>query len=510
VIAGSRWPDLAPFERHRATHWRRGAAAGTFARDMNRSARRLGVWLFAAASVLSGVVGSQQVPAQAPAAPAAPSALQIPVQRERLENGLRVVLSPDRSVPTVAIAIYYDVGARVERQGQTGFAHLFEHLMFEGTETLPKGEFDRLLSRVGADSNATTSEDRTNYYEMLPAHALELGLWLEADRMRSLAITAEAFENQRLTVMEERRQSYENRPYMLSFLRRDEVFYDGYFPYSHSTIGDVRDLEMPGVAPAEQVARVRAFHTRFYAPDNAVLTIAGDFDPAEALAMVRRHFGDIRTRRGEPWQDTAYQPPVGERTESMVDPHAEMPGFHVAWHIPARRTPDHYALEVLATVLGGGESSRLYRSLVRDQELLSEISVDTEDRRGPDLLAVWAICSRGHQPAEARRALDALVSQVVARGITARELEKAKNNIRAGFVFGLQRPVGRAQFLGMTELYDGDASIVNTELDRYLAVTLADVRRVAAQYLVPANRIVLDVTPPAPASAAARNPAPSE
>jgi predicted Zn-dependent peptidase len=476
---------------------------------MNRSARRLGAWWFAVASLIAGGGASQQVPARAPSTSTPPAAVQIPVQRERLENGLRVVLSPDHSVPTVAIAIYYDVGARVEPQGQTGFAHLFEHLMFEGTETLPKGEFDRQLSRVGADSNATTSEDRTNYYEMLPAHALELGLWLEADRMRALAITAEAFENQRLTVMEERRQSYENRPYMLSFLRRDEILYDGYFPYSHSTIGDVRDLEMPGVAPAEQIARVRAFHTRFYAPDNAVIAIAGDFDPAEALAMVRRHFGDIQTRRGELWQDPGYQPHVGERTESMVDPHAEVPGFHVAWHIPPRRTPDHYPLEVLATVLGGGQSSRFYRSLVHDRELLSEISVDTEDRRGPDLFAVWAICSQGHQPAEVRRALDSLLSQVVARGITARELEKAKNNIRAAFVFGLQRPLGRAEFLGMSELYDGDASIVNTELARYEAVTLADVLRVAGQYLVPANRIVLDVTPPPP-SADARNPARSE
>ncbi|MDB4930505.1 MAG: putative zinc protease [Myxococcaceae bacterium] len=470
---------------------------------MNRSARRVGAVLFAVWSTLAGRVASQPAP-RAPAA--APASLQIPVQRERLDNGLRVVLSPDHSVPTVAIALYYDVGARVEPQGQTGFAHLFEHLMFEGTDGLPKGEFDRLLSRVGADSNATTSEDRTNYFEQLPAHALELGVWLEADRMRALAITGEAFENQRLTVMEERRQSYENRPYMRSFLRRDEILYDGYFPYSHSTIGDVRDLEMPGVSPADQIARVRAFHTRFYAPDNAVLAIAGDFDPAEALAMVRRHFGDIQARRGDVWQDPGYTPPVGERVESMVDPHAEVPGFHVAWHVPPRRTPDHYPLEVLATVLGGGQSSRFYRTLVHDRELLSEISVDTEDRRGPDLFGVWAICSQGHAPAEVRRALDAIVAAVNARGITARELEKAKNNIRAAFVFGLQRPLERAEFLGMSELYDGDAGVVNGELARYQAVTLADVRRVAAQYLVPTNRIVLDVMPPT----ATRTAAPSE
>ncbi len=433
--------------------------------------------------------GSQVTP------PPATSTLSIPVQRERLDNGLRVVLSPDHSVATVAIAIYYDVGSRVEERGRSGFAHLFEHLMFEGTEALPKGEFDRLLSLRGADSNATTSEDRTNYFEMLPASSLELGLWLEADRMRALAVTAEAFENQRVTVTEERRQSYENRPYMQSFLRRDELFYQGYFPYEHSTIGDMRDLEMPGVAPAEQLRRVREFHARYYAPDNAVLSIAGDFDPAEALAMVRRHFGSIATRRGEAWTDPGYTPPTTEVTATITDPHAEAPGFHVAWHIPPRRTPDHYPLELLGLILGGGESSRAYRTLVRDRELLAEIEVDTEDRRGPDLFAVWAICSEGHQPAEARRALDAIVADVVAHGVTARELQKAKNNLRARFVFGLQRPLDRAEYLGMTELYDGDASLVNSELARYEAVTLDDVRRVAARYLVATNRTVLDVMP---------------
>ncbi len=455
------------------------------------------------ALALAAALGPTAALAQTTATPApqaaTATALSIPVQRERLENGLRVVLSPDRTVPTVAVAVYYDVGARVEEPGRSGFAHLFEHLMFEGTETLPKGEFDRLLALRGADSNATTSEDRTNYFEMLPASSLELGLWLEADRMRALAITAAAFENQRITVTEERRQSYENRPYMLSFLRRDELFYDGYFPYSHSTIGDMRDLEMPGVAPAEQLRRVRDFHARWYAPDNAVLAVSGDFDPAEAMAMIRRHFGPVTSRRGAPWVDPGFTPPGRERVESMVDPLAEAPAFHVAWHIPPRRTPDHYALELLAAILGGGESSRLYRALVRDRELLAEVQVDAEDRRGPDIFALWAICAGDHRPADVRRELDALVADVVANGVTDRELAKARNGVRARFVFGLQEPLERAEYLAMSELYDGDATLVNSELARYEAVTRDDLRRVAAQYLVPSNRLVLDVlTPPSP------------
>ena len=434
--------------------------------------------------------------AQAPAP--APSGLNLQVQRGRLENGLRVVVAPDATAPTAAIALYYDVGSRAEEPGRTGFAHLFEHLMFEGTETLPKGEFDRLLTLRGADSNATTSEDRTNYFELLPAHALELGLWLEADRMRSLSITAEAFENQRLTVMEERRQSYENQPYALSYLRLEEVFYEGYFPYAHSTIGDMRDLEMPGLSAAEQLARVRAFHARWYAPDNAVLAVAGDVTFEQVMSLARRHFGAIPARGVQPWQDPAWTPPRGERVARIEDPLAEAPAFHIAWHGPARRTPDHYALELLASVLTDGESSRMYRALVRGREVLAEVEFGAADRRGPELLRLWGVCAEGHTPAEVRPLVDAEIARVAQQGITARELEKARNSVRADFVFGLATPLHRALALGQSELYDGDATLLLRELDQYLTVTAADVQRVARTVLTPENRVVLDVIPSGP------------
>lgn len=451
------------------------------------------------ALVLAACVGLSAPASAQPAPAAAPTArLNLPVHRARLENGLRVVVSPDPTVATAAVAIYYDVGSRVEEQGRTGFAHLFEHLMFEGTETLPKGEFDRLLTLRGADSNATTSEDRTNYYELLPASALELGLWLEADRMRALAITSEAFENQRLTVMEERRQSYENQPYAPSSLRLDELFYEGYFPYSHSTIGDMRDLEMPGVPPSEQIARVREFHARWYAPDNAVLVVAGDVTPERVMELARRHFGAIPARGAAPWRDPAWTPPRAERVERIEDAHAEAPAFHIAWHAPPRRSADHYALEVLANILTGGDSSRLYRALVRGREVLAEVEMGTADRRGPEMFRLWAICAAGHNPAEVRPLIDAETARVVRDGVTAREVQKAQNAIRASFVFGLATPLNRARALGQTELYDGDATLLLAELDGYLAVTPADVQRVARTVLTRENRVVLDVIPSAP------------
>jgi len=439
---------------------------------------------------LAGVVQAQELP--------------VPVQVERLDNGLRVVLSPDHTSPTVAVAVYYDVGARVEERGRSGFAHLFEHMMFQGSANVGKGEHFRLISTQGGSLNGTTSEDRTNYFETLPANALEVGIFLEADRMRSLAITAENFENQRQTVMEERRQSYENRPYVPSFIQRDALAFQGYWPYEHSVIGDMADLQRASLDD------VRTFHDRYYAPDNAVISLAGDFDPAQALALVRQHFGAIPARHASPWVDPAFAAQTAERTGSIEDRFAPLPAFHLSYHIPTRRTPDHYPLDILATVLASGESSRLYQELVKTREIASEISVDTEDRRGPDVFTVWCVLASGHQPAEAREVIYRQMETIAREGITARELDKARNLFRRDFVFGLQSNLARARRLAEFEMYDGNAALLRTELDRYLAVSAADVQRVAGQYFRPENRTVLDVVPrpAAPAPAAPAAPAP--
>lgn len=429
--------------------------------------------------------------AAAPAASATPTAssVKLPILRDKLANGLRIVMSPDHSVPTVAITVYYDVGSRNEAKGSSGFAHLFEHMMFQGSENVGKGEHFQLVMNRGGSMNGTTSHDRTNYYQTMPSHELELALWLEADRMRSLAITQENFENQRQTVMEERRQSYDNRPYMQSMLRINELAYGEYFPYAHSTIGDMQDLVNA------QLPAVQQFFDMYYAPNNAVVSIAGDFDPAHAAKLIKRLFGDIPSRATPVYTPGTLAPQTAERVESMQDPLAELPAFHIDYHIPADREPDHYPLDILSIVLGDGESSRLYQKLVKGEELVQEIEVSTDGRRGPDLMAFWAIMAKGKKATEARKLIYAELQSIADKGITQRELEKAKNRIRSSFIMSLQSNQMRSMRVGEFELYWGDGNLLNTEADRYLSITAADVQRVAKQYFAAENRTVLDVVP---------------
>jgi predicted Zn-dependent peptidase len=411
------------------------------------------------------------------------------VSRATLDNGLRVVMNQDNTVPTVAVSVYYDVGSRNEVKGRSGFAHLFEHMMFQGSENVGKGEHFSLIINRGGSANGTTSNDRTNYFETLPSNELALGLWLEADRMRSLAITQDNFENQRQTVMEERRQRIDNQPYIPSMLRINELAYGDYWPYAHSTIGDMQDLID---APLEAV---QEFFNTYYAPNNAVLSIAGDFDPEEAMTLVKKYFGDIPSRETPAFDAPPPSQQSAEQTETMYDANATLPAFHLAYHIPQSRTPDHYPLEMLALILGDGESSRLYQRLVKRDEICQEIAVGTDDRRGPDLFSVWAVMASGHEPEAAQKIIYAELESVAKKGVTERELDKAKNRLSAAYVFGLQSNMARSQRLAQYELYWGDANLLKLELDHYLSVSGDDIKRVAGQYFDATNRTVLDVLP---------------
>lgn len=460
--------------------------------------KRIVNWALVCALLVPAGSAAGEVTAEVPSTGGAAAALAgISVQRETLDNGLRVVLNVDHTVPTVAVAVYYDVGSRNEERGRSGFAHLFEHMMFQGSANVDKGEHFSLIMNRGGSMNGTTSEDRTNYFETLPSNELALGLFLEADRMRSLRVTQENFENQRATVIEERRQRIDNQPYAPSMLRINELAYGSYWPYSHSTIGEISDLEN---APLEAV---RAFHAAYYAPNNAVLSISGDFEPEQAMALVRQYFGEIPRHDVPSYQPGEFAPQTAERREVMHDPLAQLPAFHIAYHIPPARAQGHYALELLSTILGDGESSRLYQQLVKDREICQDVQVSTDDRRGPDLFSFWGLMAAGHQPAEAQQVIFDELTRVAENGVTERELEKAKNRMRAAFVFGLQSNLQRARNLAEFEMYFGDAGLLLRELARYEAVTGDEVRAAASRTFAQSNRTVLDVLPgPAPTNEA--------
>ena len=445
--------------------------------------------------------------APAPKPPGSAGSLALSLQRATLDNGLRVVMNVDHASPNIAACVVYDVGSRNEVEGRSGFAHLFEHMMFQGSKGVQKGEHFKLITARGGTLNGTTSTDRTNYFEMLPSSELSLALFLEADRMKSLAVTKENVENQRAVVQEEYRMRVSNQAYAEGYIKLRSLVFDGYFPYSHDPIGSMADLD---AAKFEDVA---AFHSAYYAPDNAVLVIAGDFDPDEAMRLVRQYFGDAAKRSKAP----VYAPPPlpeqkAARTAEVPDTNARTPGILLGWAIPPDRTTEHYALELAALVLGSGESSRLYQKLVRGDGRAQAVNVWTADQRGPDFFVVRAILSdRGKAP-EVERALVSEVERLAAAGPTKEEMQKAQAELAASFLFGLESNLPRATELGEYEAYWGDARLLSRELEAYKAVTADQIRDAVKKYLVKDRtntvRVLPVPAPKAPAQAQAPKVAP--
>jgi predicted Zn-dependent peptidase len=429
------------------------------------------------------------LPPRAAAAPPAPLEIKLDVRRATFANGLRVVVDVDHTSPTVAVAVAYDVGARNEERGRSGFAHLFEHLMFQGSRNVPRGDHFRLISGHGGVLNGTTNADRTNYFEVLPESELALALWLEADRMRSLDVSQSNFENQRQVVQEEYRMRVSNAAYAPSKIRLEELVYQGYWPYEHPTIGSMTDLD------GAKVEWVQAFHAGHYGPNNAVLSIAGDVDPDAAMALAHRYFDDVAPVTVAPFADPGLPEQTSQRTAMVKDDHARTPGVLLGWAVPPARSADHYAVDLAAAVLADGESSRLHQLLVRDKGLAQSVSAGAEQRRGPDLLRVEAVLSPGAKPAQVEALIEAEIDALATRGPTDAELAKAQRRVEASFVLGLSGNMARASELAEYELYFGDARLLSGELPRYLAVTRDDVKRVAAQYLGPTRRTVVETYP---------------
>lgn len=417
-----------------------------------------------------------------------------PIVDTRLDNGLRLLVNPDASVPVAAVNLWYNVGSRHEQPGRTGFAHLFEHMMFEGSAHVPKGEHWRYVYAAGGTLNATTWCDRTNYFDTVPAHHVETVLWLEADRMGGLVVDQERFDNQREVVKNERRQSYENRPYGSWLERLHAIAFPPGHPYHHSTIGSMADLD------AATLADVRAFHERYYAPNNAVLTVVGDVDPADVRAATERYFGALAPRESIPPAPDGTLPerfdaPARETVEDVVP----VPRVYLAYRIPPFGTPAHDVAVLAGAVLGEGRGSRLYRQLVLTRQLAQPPDGSMADPwpfvGGASVFTVDVSAREGVAAGELEAAAVEVVASLASSPPTAAEMERARAQVVAGWLHRTAAFDSRADALSMYATLLGDPDLLNAQLPALLAVEAEQVADFAARLLRADNQAVLTFLP---------------
>jgi predicted Zn-dependent peptidase len=426
-----------------------------------------------------------------------------PIEQFTLDNGLRVILSRDTSVPVVSVAVYYNVGSRDEKQGRTGFAHLFEHMMYQGSENVAKGAYMKAVQNAGGTLNGNTTTERTAYFATLPANQLPLGLWLESDRMRSLKVTQENLDNQREVVKEEKRFRIDNQPYVPALLRFSEMVF-GNFANAHAPIGSMEDLNAANLQDVQEFFRI------YYAPNNAVLTIAGDFETKEARTLVEKYFKTIPRQPVPPPVNVAEPANVAIREEIFEDRFAPVPAFLLAWKIPARRTPDYYALFLGGSLLYDGDSSRLYQKLVKGDESVVQIQGGVDERRGPSAFYVLAIPKPGQDGKAIRETVMSEIKRLATDGPTPEEMEKLHNGLRNDAARSRQSSLFRAQRISEFALFDGDPNLFNTEFDRYLSITPAQIKDAVGRLLVTDNRVLLEIVPAKPKAPAASPPTTGE
>ncbi|HET8771409.1 MAG TPA: pitrilysin family protein [Gemmatimonadaceae bacterium] len=430
----------------------------------------------AAAVLLAGTAQAQGTP------------LRVPYVIDTLPNGLTLIIHEDRTVPVVTTNVWYHVGSGDEKPGRTGFAHLFEHLMFMGSENAPYPQFDRLLEAAGASNNGSTNPDRTNYYEMGPSSALPLMLWLEADRQGWMLQTMDApkVDLQRDVVKNERRQSYENRPYGMVSENMAPALYPEGHPYSWTTIGSMEDLS------AASLEDVKEFFRTYYAPNNATIVVAGAVNPDSVKQLVRQMFGEIP--RGPTITRPTPAPFTVRDTVIVLEDRVQLPRLYLAWHGTKWFGPDDAALDIAAYVLAGARNSRLPQALVYDRELATNASMFNSSNRLDGDIEVVATARPGVGLDTLQAIIDAEIRRLADNGPTARELEQAKNSIEASFLNRLEFTSAKADQLNSYYYMTGNPDYFQKDLDRYLAVTAADVQRVVRDYLR-AGRVTLSVVP---------------
>jgi zinc protease len=401
---------------------------------------------------------------------------KLKIESHTLDNGLQVVLAQDASRPVVNVQIWYRVGSKDERKGRTGFAHLFEHMMFRGSANVGPEEHMRYIREGGGTVNAYTNFDRTVYWETVPSNHLERVLWLEADRMASLVVNEENFKKEREVVKEERRLRIENPPYgMLAEWVLDATFQS--YPYKYLPIGSMDDLN------AATSSDVKQFFDTYYVPDNATLVVVGDFDPKAALEQARRHFGRIPKSKGVP-RVTASEPPQTElRVLTKSDPKAPLPAVASAFKLPPRGHADTYPLQIAFDILSAGESSRMYRKLVYEEQSAVAAQAQLLLLEGPSVGFVFGVANQGKDVKAVAQSIRTVVNGLAAAPPSAEELAKVKNTIVSRLVVGRQTMQEKADNVGTAASMLGDPERYNTELARYQAVTAADVQRVIKEYL---------------------------
>ncbi len=405
-----------------------------------------------------------------------------------LPNGLHVILHEDHSTPIVAVTVLYHVGSKNEDPMRTGFAHFFEHLMFEGSDNIKRGEYMKLVQNAGGQMNANTSFDRTFYYEILPSNQLELGLWMESERMLHLKIDSIGLETQRKVVKEELKQRNENTPYG-SIL--NEAFGHAYtvHPYRWTPGGS------PEYINKAAMSEFIDFYKTFYVPNNATLSIAGDINVAQTKAMIEKYYGNIPKGTKTIPRPTAVEPLKTAEVRDTIYDNIQLPGVIMAYHAPAQGTPDYYAMNMLATILSQGKSSRMQKAIVDKQQkavFAGAFPVPSED---PGLTLVFGIANMGVAPTDLEASMNAEFEKVKTELITEEEFQKLRNQTENDFISGNLKMSGIAENLANYSVYYKDANLINTEIDRFMKVTREDIQKAAQKYLTKENRVVLYYLP---------------
>jgi zinc protease len=443
-----------------------------------------------------------------PASAQAPAAVswKLPVFVKKLPNGLTVVVSPDHTTPTFGIATVYRIGFRLEPKGRTGFAHLFEHMMFQGTPVAPKGTLGRVIEGGGGAMNGSTRYDHTNYIASAPVSALDAVLWLDADRMKALDFSDKNLKNQQEVVKEEIRGNVLNRPYGLFFWTDVVGTAFDKWENSHDGYGSFSDLD------AAKIADVKSFFETYYAPNNAVVSIAGDVDPKEVFAKVEKYYGALPSRPQPKRPDVSEGPNSAERWVTQSDALAQVPGIAVGFKMPGRASPDYVPAAVLGEVLAGGNASRLYQGLVKGKGSLVRIQGglnwplgDPWEIEGPTMMTFFGLYKPETDAKAVVAAMGDIIAQIAKEGISAEELARVKTQLESNLYTSIEDPISRANMLALAQLFMGDAAKLNELPAQIRAVTVEDVRRVASTWLAPTNRTVVDRRPGKPAPAQAKD-----